>query len=72
MPSQTGPIGALIEQVIRNPSKTRMTFGGSGWTLTACEKTERRARLVEVDPKYVDTIFERWQRSTVERACHAD
>jgi DNA modification methylase len=36
-------------------------FGGSGSTLIACEKTGRQARLVELDPKYVDTIIMRWQ-----------
>ena len=36
-------------------------FVGSGSTLIACEKTGRRARLVELDPKYADTIILRWQ-----------
>jgi DNA modification methylase len=29
--------------------------------MIACEKTGRQARLVELDPKYVDTIILRWQ-----------
>ena len=37
-------------------------FGGSGSTLMAAEKTGRQARLVELDPAYVDTILLRWQR----------
>jgi DNA modification methylase len=36
-------------------------FGGSGSTLIACEKAGRHARLMELDPKYVDTIILRWQ-----------
>jgi DNA modification methylase len=56
---------ALVERAIRNSSKTRDIvldpFGGSGSTLIACEKTGRQARLVELDPKYVDTIILRWQ-----------
>ena len=36
-------------------------FGGSGSTLIACEKAGRQARLIELDPKYVDTIILRWQ-----------
>jgi hypothetical protein len=36
-------------------------FGGSGSTLIACEKAGRHARLIELDPKYVDTIILRWQ-----------
>jgi hypothetical protein len=30
-------------------------------TLIACEKAGRQARLIELDPKYVDTIILRWQ-----------
>jgi DNA modification methylase len=36
-------------------------FGGSGSTLIACEKAGRHARLIELDPKYVDVIILRWQ-----------
>ena len=56
---------ALVERAVRNSSKTRDIvldpFGGSGSTLIACEKTGRQARLIELDPKYVDTIILRWQ-----------
>jgi DNA modification methylase len=56
---------ALIERAIRNSSKRRDIvldpFGGSGSTLIAAEKTGRQARLVELDPKYVDVIVKRWQ-----------
>ena len=56
---------ALVERAIRNSSKSRDIvldpFGGSGSTLIACEKTGRRARLVELDPKYCDVIVQRWQ-----------
>jgi len=39
-------------------------FGGSGSTLIACEKSGRRARLIELDPKYVDVIVKRWEEFT--------
>jgi DNA modification methylase len=56
---------ALVERAIRNSSKSRDIvldpFGGSGSTLIACEKTGRQARLIELDPKYVDVIILRWQ-----------
>lgn len=35
-------------------------FAGSGSTLIACEQLERRARLIELDPKYCDAIVTRW------------
>lgn len=43
-------------------------FGGSGSTLIACEKTERHARLMELDPKYCDVIVKRWQNFTGKQA----
>lgn len=62
----------LVERAIRNSSKTRDIvldlFGGSGTTLIAAEKTQRRARLVELDPKYVDVIVKRWQEYTGAKA----
>jgi DNA modification methylase len=36
-------------------------FGGSGSTLIAAHKTGRRARLIEIDPIYVDRIIRRWE-----------
>lgn len=55
---------ALIENALLNSTDRRMLcadlFGGSGSTLIACEKTERRARLMEIDPQYVDVIVDRW------------
>jgi len=46
-------------------------FGGTGTTLIACEKTGREARLMELDPKYVDVIVRRWQEFTGKQATHA-
>ena len=43
-------------------------FGGTGTTLIACEKTGRYARLMEIDPKYVDVIIKRWQDFTGKQA----
>jgi DNA modification methylase len=55
----------LVERAVRNSSKTRDTildpFGGSGTTIIACEKTGRHARVIELDPKYVDVAVRRWQ-----------
>jgi DNA modification methylase len=43
-------------------------FGGSGTTLIACEETDRRCCMMELDPKYVDTVIRRWQKHTGEQA----
>ena len=47
-------------------------FGGSGTTLIACEETHRKCHMMELDPKYVDTIIRRWQKHTGKQAVHAD
>jgi DNA modification methylase len=39
-------------------------FLGSGSTLIAAEKTGRRCRGVEIDPRYVDLTIRRWQHLT--------
>ena len=66
---------ALVERAIRNSSKSRDIvldpFGGSGTTMIAAERAGRRARLIELDPKYVDVIVQRWQTATGGNAIHA-
>jgi len=39
-------------------------FLGSGSTLIACEKTNRKCYGMELDPKYCDVIINRWQDFT--------
>jgi DNA modification methylase len=48
------------------------TFGGSGTTLIAAEKTQRRARLVELDSAYVDVIIARFEALTGVAAIHSE
>lgn len=56
---------AMIAEAIRDVSERNGivldAFGGSGSTLIAAHKTGRRARVVELDPVYVDRIVRRWQ-----------
>ena len=47
-------------------------FGGSGSTLIACEKLGRKARLMELDPKYCDVIVKRWEDFTGKQAILAE
>lgn len=37
-------------------------FGGSGSTLIACEKTNRKCFMMELDPHYCDVIVARWEK----------
>ncbi len=63
---------ALVADAIQDCSKRGAVvldcFGGSGTTLIAAEKTGRRARLLEYDPIYCDTIVRRWEHYTGKRA----
>ena len=43
-------------------------FGGSGTTLVAAEKTGRLARLIEIDPAYVDLTIRRFEAYTGQNA----
>lgn len=45
-------------------------FLGSGSTLIAAERTGRTCYGVELDPVYVDTAIQRWQRHTGDHAIH--
>ena len=66
---------ALVERAIKNSPKSRDIvldpFGGSGTTMIAAERTGRRARLIELDPKYVDVVVQRWQSATSGAAVEA-
>lgn len=39
-------------------------YGGSGSTLIACEKTNRKCFMMELDPHYCDVIVTRWCKYT--------
>jgi len=62
----------LIEKAIKNSSKSGDViidcFGGSGSTLIACEKTNRKCNMMELDPKYLDRIVKRWEDYTGKKA----
>ena len=45
-------------------------FGGSGTTAIAAERLNRKARLMELDPKYCDVIVKRWEDFTGNKAKH--
>ena len=43
-------------------------FGGSGSTLIACEKLDRRCFMMEIEPHYCDVIIQRWENFTGQEA----
>lgn len=58
----------LVQRSLLNSSKPGSIvldpFGGSGSTLIAAEQTNRKCRMVELDPQYCDVILERWEKFT--------
>ena len=62
----------LVEICVRNSSAAGDVvlepFAGSGSTLVACERAHRRARLIELDPRYCDVILDRYERLTEQTA----
>lgn len=62
----------LIAKALNNSSKQEDivldVFGGSGSTLIACEQLNRNCYMMELDPKYVDVIIQRWEEFTGKKA----
>ncbi len=58
----------LVERAINNSNQRGDVvldpLAGAGTTLIAAERTGRRARLIELDPKCVDVIVRRWEEFT--------
>ena len=62
----------LTEKAIEKHSPKLVVdiFGGSGSTLIACEKTNRKCYMMELDEHYCDVIINRWQNLTGKTAVH--
>ena len=62
----------LVERAIRNSCAPGDTvsdpFVGSGTTIIAAERADRRCLAMEIDPRYAQVAIERWQTFTGERA----
>lgn len=65
---------ALVADAIRDVSNRNDlvldAFCGSGTTIIAAAKTGRRARTIELDPRYVDTAIKRWEKWSGQQALH--
>jgi DNA modification methylase len=66
---------ALVADAIRDCSHRNGIivdpFGGAGTTLIAAERTGRRARLIELEPRFVDATIKRWRNLTGKTAVNA-
>lgn len=62
----------LVEYLMGNNTKPGQivldTFGGSGTTMIAAEKSNRKSHLIELSPKYCDVIVARWEKYTGKKA----
>ena len=58
----------LVSRLILNSSLKHENvidfFAGSGSTLISCEELDRKCYAMELDPKYVDVIIDRWEKLT--------
>jgi DNA modification methylase len=63
---------AVPEHAIKHSSNSGQIvtdlFLGSGSTLIACEKTNRRCFGMEIDPQYCQVIIDRWEKFTGKKA----
>jgi 16S rRNA G966 N2-methylase RsmD len=64
------PVALLIEilEFFKTGEIVLDLFGGSGSTLIACEKSNRTALMMELDPAYCDVIVKRWEIATGKKA----
>ena len=66
---------ALVADAIRDCSHRNGIildpFGGAGTTLIAAERTGRKARLIELEPRFVDATIKRWRNLTGKTAVNA-
>lgn len=60
--------GRLIKNSSRPGEKVLDPFGGSGTTIIACEQLNRKAYVMELDPRYADATIERWEKFTGKKA----
>ncbi len=61
-------VADAIKDVSRHKDVVLDPFSGSGTTLIAAEKTGRRGRAIEFEPRYVDVAVLRWQVFTGKQA----
>jgi hypothetical protein len=69
------PIRMVADAILDSSNRDDIVldpFLGSGTTLLAAERTNRRCYSIEFDPLYVDTAIERWQQMTGRKASNRE
>lgn len=65
------PLGLMVFLMASYSNKNNLIldlFGGSGTTLIAAEKLNRKCYMMELDPHYCDVIIARWEKLTGNKA----
>lgn len=65
---KVGMIEFYVEISCNNKETVLDLFLGSGSTLIACEKTNRKCLGMEIDPQYCQVIIDRWEKFTGQKA----
>jgi DNA modification methylase len=65
-------VADAIKDCTRRGDVVLDTFSGSGTTILAAERVGRRARALEIEPRFVDVAIRRWQAFTRRDARHAE
>jgi DNA modification methylase len=65
------PVDLMRRPILNHLRRGELVFDpflGSGTTLAAAELTDRICYGIELDPKYVDVVVQRWQQLTGKHA----
>jgi hypothetical protein len=71
-PKPVALVADAIRDVTHRGDLVLDCFSGSGTTIIAAAKTGRRARVIELDPHYVDVAVRRWEAWSGQSAIHGD
>jgi DNA modification methylase len=69
------PVKLIIYHLLNSTKQSAIVydgFAGSGSTIIACERSNRKARCIELEPKFIDVIINRWQEETGLQAVRQD
>lgn len=65
------PLEIIVDKIRINSNDEGVVvdlFGGSGSTMIACEQANRKCYMMELEPRYVDVIIDRWEKFTGQTA----